>query len=74
VRDQKDEDEVGIRSLLSSAASFDPEGPLDIDCGGPQALQESYDPDDGGCFLVAMTTTDKTMTLKLFWELLASSS
>jgi hypothetical protein len=57
VRDWKDGDEAGIRRLLSSAGSFDPEGPLDIDCGGPQALRESYDPDDGGCFLVATTTT-----------------
>jgi hypothetical protein len=65
VRDWKYGDEAGIRSLLSSSASkFDPEGPLDIDCGGPQALQESYDLDDGGCFLVATTTTTTTTTDK----------
>ena len=40
---------------------FDPEGMLDVDCGSTQALHESYNPEDGGCFLVA-TTTEKENT------------
>lgn len=49
-----------IRSLLSSFTTkgFDPEGPLEIDCGSETLLKESYDAQDGGCMLVA-TTDDK---------------
>mmetsp|Transcript_33261 Transcript_33261/g.50167 ORF Transcript_33261/g.50167 Transcript_33261/m.50167 type:complete len:356 (-) Transcript_33261:2170-3237(-) len=54
VRDWKDNDFIAIRSLLQSSESgFDPEGPLDLDCGAQSTLRESYNPMDGGCFLVA---------------------
>ena len=41
--------------LLQAAddGSFNPEGSLDMDCSTESSLEESYDPDDGGCFLVA---------------------
>ena len=56
----------GITSLLCSptitttkesteegGGIFHPEGPLGVDCRSLAALQELYDPEGGGCFLVA---------------------
>jgi hypothetical protein len=70
-------DESAIQSLLrqslpassssSSSSSlspsfFDPEGPVETDCGSREALLESYststDDYDGGCFLVAEFVSD----------------
>jgi len=61
-----DSEEVNIREWTSgdgpaiyiflqqeqSLTVFDPEGSLDMDCRTETLLEESYDPDDGGCFLV----------------------
>lgn len=46
--------------LSSSAPLFDPEGPLEVDCGSRQALQATYDDadSDGGSFLVAVTSAN----------------
>lgn len=59
VREWRDGDEDGIARVLrsrssSAAAAFDPEGPLAADCVDGDALRRSYDPADGGCFLVAV--------------------
>jgi hypothetical protein len=54
VREWRDDDVQRIIGLLTDSPSgFDPEGPLEIDCGSPAAIQESYNRKDGGCFLVA---------------------
>lgn len=53
IREWQEADMSQIKLLLEDSApsDFDPEGPLDVDCGSVAAIQESY---DGGCFLVAM--------------------
>jgi hypothetical protein len=61
IRDWIAGDEEELRTLLQSAlrlGEFDPEGPLDIDVGRRQAIQESYNRKDGGCMIVATTTND----------------
>lgn len=69
VRDWRFGEESAIQSLLrqssftsasSSPSFFDPEGPLETDCGSREALLDSYsaswDDSDRGCFLVAEFT------------------
>jgi len=62
IRDFRQGDGEAVYDLLSSAAnkngitSFDPEGPLEIDCGSDVAIQESYCED--GCFLVVVQQED----------------
>ena len=36
---------------------YDPEGPLEHDCGTENRLKESYNKEDGGCLLVAVMAT-----------------
>mmetsp|Transcript_5479 Transcript_5479/g.6403 ORF Transcript_5479/g.6403 Transcript_5479/m.6403 type:complete len:386 (-) Transcript_5479:7-1164(-) len=58
IRDWKEGDGKYIMDLLLSAeSSFNPEGPLEIDCGSEESIKESYS-EDGACMLVATTTTD----------------
>lgn len=58
IRDWKEGDGKHIIDLLISAeSSFNPEGPLEIDCGSEESINESYS-EDGACMLVATTTTD----------------
>ena len=52
IREFKVGDAASIERLLSSSSSFDPEGPLSVDCATDAAIQEWYGSDDG-CFLVA---------------------
>lgn len=50
-------DTTAIQRLLKSdSSSFDPEGPLEVDCGTDTAIEESYLED--GCFLVASSRAD----------------
>lgn len=62
VREWRSEEFDAVFSLLSDAdisadvGGFDPEGPLSVDCGAAQTIQESYDTSDGGVFLVAEST------------------
>lgn len=59
IRDWKEGDGKHIMDLLRSVESgFNPEGPLEIDCGSEDSIQESYS-EDGACMLVA-TTDDKS--------------
>lgn len=51
IRDYQPGDGPAVERLLRTD-SFDPEGPLQTDCGSDVAIQESYEPD--GCFLVAV--------------------
>jgi hypothetical protein len=58
IRDWKQGDGKAIYDLLASTAeeqygSFNPEGGLELDCQTESLLSESYDVEDGGCFLVA---------------------
>jgi hypothetical protein len=56
IRDWNKGDGSAIYDLLLSAeeyGSFNPEGALDVDCKTESLLAESYDSEDGGCFLVA---------------------
>lgn len=63
IREWQDEDVDQIQSLLSDTvpASFDPEGPLTVDCGSSKAILESYN--EGGCFLVAIEDDNKSEIL-----------
>lgn len=43
-----------LKFLLGAEdGSFNPEGSLELDCKTESLLKESYDPEDGGCFVVA---------------------
>lgn len=55
IRDWNEGDGKYIMDLLLSVESgFNPEGPLDIDCGSEDSIKESYG-EDGACMLVATT-------------------
>ena len=72
IRDWEEQSDVkgpDIYSFLNSAIEstcsrdiygivFDPEGPLDYDCGTDESIRESYDTEDGSCFLVATRTSE----------------
>lgn len=45
-------------------AVFEPEGSLDSDCGTESLLKESYNEEDGGCFLVAELVGSSTTTTR----------
>ena len=56
IRDWKKGDGNAIYDILRSAetsGSFNPEGGLEMDCQTEMILAESYNVEDGGCFLVA---------------------
>lgn len=62
IRDWQPGDGNAIYDLLQSAdeyGSFNPEGALELDCQTESLLAESYDKDDGGCFLVAEQITEE---------------
>lgn len=56
IRDWKEGDGRFIMDLLLSVESgrFNPEGPLEVDCGSEESIKESYS-EDGGCMLIAET-------------------
>lgn len=59
IRDWERGDGGAILNLLMMAteedgSSFNPEGPLNLDCTDESLLNESYNTEDGGCFLVAV--------------------
>jgi len=64
IREWREDDVKEIQSLLSDSvqSAFDPEGPLEVDCGSAAAIQESYN-GDGGCFLVATNDTNDSEIL-----------
>ena len=55
IRDYQEGDANAIQQLLDTS-SFDPEGPLNADCGSHASIRESYLED--GCFLVATDEDD----------------
>lgn len=62
IRNFQPGDARAIQRLLTtsddSLLSFDPEGPLEVDCGTDMAIQESYLSEDDGRFLVAYEDDD----------------
>ena len=58
VRDWQPQDLPEILALLQTTSddSFDPEGPISLDCADQHSIEESYGED--GCFLVAVSDDD----------------
>lgn len=66
IREWQGEDIMQIQSILSSASQqsdFDPEGPLETDCASAATIDESYNTNDGGCFVVATENNGDSNTI-----------
>ena len=67
VRDWEPGDAKDILDLLRSTedGNFNPEGSLELDCATEAILKESYDSEDGNCFLLAELFKDGSSEAKL---------